>query len=96
VACFMEPFDSEEEVLKLANDSIFGLGASVWTRNIPKGIRYANEICAGAVWVNDHMIVGHDLPWGGFKQSGFGKEDGVIGLEEYTQLKQIGVDLSDI
>jgi betaine-aldehyde dehydrogenase len=95
VGCIMEPFTSEEEVLKLANDSPFGLGASVWTRNVPKGIRYAHEICAGAVWVNDHMIVGSELPWGGFKESGFGKEDGVRGLKEFTQLKQIGVDLSD-
>ncbi|HSW58337.1 MAG TPA: aldehyde dehydrogenase family protein [Dehalococcoidales bacterium] len=96
VACFMEPFTSEADVLKLANDSPFGLGASVWTRNVPKAIRFAHEICAGAVWINDHMIIGHELPWGGFKESGFGKENGVAGLVEYTQLKQIGVDLTDI
>jgi acyl-CoA reductase-like NAD-dependent aldehyde dehydrogenase len=96
VACFMEPFTSEEEVLKLANDSPFGLGASVWTRNVPKGIRFAHQICAGAVWVNDHMVIGNELPWGGFKESGVGKENGVAGLEEFTQLKQVGVDLTDI
>jgi betaine-aldehyde dehydrogenase len=96
VACFMEPFTSDDEVIKLANDSPFGLGASVWTRNVPRGIRYAHEISVGAVWVNDHMIVGAELPRGGVKESGVGKENGVIGLEEFTQLKTIGVDLSDM
>jgi len=96
VACFMEPFEDEEEVIRLANDSPFGLGASVWTRNVPRGIRYAHEICAGAVWVNDHMVIGAELPWGGFKESGFGKENAVVGLEEFTQVKTIGVELTDM
>jgi acyl-CoA reductase-like NAD-dependent aldehyde dehydrogenase len=93
VACFMEPFSSDDEVIKLANDNIYGLSASVWTRNAPRGIRLANQIRAGAVWINDHMIIGAELPWGGYKQSGYGRENGILGLEEFTQVKLISINM---
>jgi acyl-CoA reductase-like NAD-dependent aldehyde dehydrogenase len=93
VACFMEPFSSDDEVIRLANDNIYGLSASVWTRNAPRGIRLANQIRAGAVWINDHMIIGAELPWGGYKQSGYGRENGILGLEEFTQVKLISLDM---
>jgi acyl-CoA reductase-like NAD-dependent aldehyde dehydrogenase len=95
VACFMEPFGSDEEVIKLANDNIYGLSASVWTRNAPRGIRLANQIRAGAVWLNDHMVIGAELPWGGYKQSGYGRENGILGLEEFTQVKLISINMED-
>ena len=93
VACFMEPFDSDEEVIALANDNSYGLSASVWTRNAPRGIMMANQIRAGAVWINDHMVIGAELPWGGYKESGFGRENGVLGLEEFSQVKLISLNL---
>lgn len=95
VACIMDPFDSEDEVVKLANDTPFGLTATVWTRNTAKGIRMANQIDAGNVRINGGSVAfGSDLPWGGFKASGFGKEGSRFGLEEFTRLKLICVDTS--
>lgn len=93
VACIMDPFTSEEEVIRLANDTPFGLTATVWTRNTARGIRIANKIEAGNVRVNGGSVAfGSDLPWGGFKASGFGKEGSRYGLEEFTRLKLICVD----
>lgn len=94
VACIMK-YSDENKVIEMANDNAFGLSASVWTTNATKGIRFANDINAGAVWINDHMIIGNELPWGGFKESGFGKENHILGLEEYTQLKLISLDLTE-
>jgi acyl-CoA reductase-like NAD-dependent aldehyde dehydrogenase len=92
VACFIK-FSSDEEVIGLANDSTYGLSASVWTRNTTKGIRFANGIQAGTVWINGD-ILGPEYPWGGYKQSGFGKENSILGLEEYVQVKAISFDTS--
>ena len=95
VACIMDPFTSDEEVIKLANDTPFGLTATVWTRNTARGIRIANKIDAGNVRINGGSVAfGSDLPWGGFKGSGFGKEGSRYGLEEFTRLKLICVDTS--
>jgi acyl-CoA reductase-like NAD-dependent aldehyde dehydrogenase len=88
VAVFLK-FFSEDEVLKLANDTLYGLAASVWTKNLAKGRMLANEIQAGTVSINKH---GHGLYWGGYKESGFGRTGGVIGQEEYTQIKSISID----
>ncbi len=92
VACITK-FSSEEEVLKLANDNIFGLCAAVYTENITKGIRFANELQAGTVWINEGLAARTDLPWGGYKESGFGKVSGVHGVHEFIQEKVIWVDL---
>ena len=93
VACMMEPFTSEDDVVDLANDNPFGLCASVWTNNTAKGIRIANKIDAGNVRVNGSASsFGSYLPWGGFKASGFGKEGSRFGLEHFTRLKLISVD----
>jgi betaine-aldehyde dehydrogenase len=85
-------YNSEDEVVALANDNTFGLAASVWTENVEKGLRFARAIQAGLVWVNTHSDMG-GLPWGGFKESGLGKENGLYGLKEYTQLKGICLKL---
>jgi acyl-CoA reductase-like NAD-dependent aldehyde dehydrogenase len=82
-------FSSDDEVLEAANDSVFGLCASIWTRDVARGIRFANELQAGTVWVNQHMNLVAETPWGGFKESGLGKEGGVIGAQMYTQLKLV-------
>jgi acyl-CoA reductase-like NAD-dependent aldehyde dehydrogenase len=78
----------------MANDSVYGLCASVWTRDLAKGIKFADEINAGHVWVNEHMLKLLELPWGGVKESGFGKGSSIYGILEYTQLKVVHVDLS--
>jgi acyl-CoA reductase-like NAD-dependent aldehyde dehydrogenase len=84
-------FSSDEQVIEAANDSVFGLCASVWTKDVARGLRFANELQAGTVWVNQHMNLVAETPWGGFKESGLGKEGGVIGAEMYTQLKLVYV-----
>jgi acyl-CoA reductase-like NAD-dependent aldehyde dehydrogenase len=92
VACIMK-FSSEDEVIEAANDSEFGLCASIWTKTTSKAIRFANEIQAGFVWVNDHLLLTSEQPWGGFKQSGFGKDNSVMSLQEYTQVKAVSIQI---
>jgi len=93
VACIMK-FSSNDDVLALANDNLFGLTASVWTRDTAKAIQYANELHAGFVWINEHLVIGEDLAWGGYRESGFGKEGSIHGIYEFTHLKTIYVDLA--
>ncbi|MBN1908085.1 MAG: aldehyde dehydrogenase [Deltaproteobacteria bacterium] len=92
VACIVK-FSSEEEVIRAANDNLFGLCAAVFTKDTAKGIRFANELQAGTVWINEGLTASTDLPWGGYKESGFGKVSGVKGVHEFTQEKLVWVDL---
>jgi acyl-CoA reductase-like NAD-dependent aldehyde dehydrogenase len=92
VACLLK-FSTEDEVIAKANDNTYGLCASVWTRNTARGLKLVNEIQAGFVWINDHLILSIEQPWGGVKQSGFGKENSSLGIEEYTQLKAVSIEL---
>lgn len=85
----MLPFDTEEEAVTMANDSEFGLAAAVWTSNVGRAHRMAEQIEAGQVYVNDYMPVGVEAPFGGYKNSGFGREKGLAALHEYTQLKTV-------
>jgi acyl-CoA reductase-like NAD-dependent aldehyde dehydrogenase len=93
VACILR-FSSAEEVIAKANDSNYGLCASIWTKDTAKGMRMAGEIQAGSVWVNSTPSPAPEVPWGGFKDSGIGKEYSKIGFEDVTQLKVIGVNLA--
>jgi len=93
VACFVR-FSDDEEVVASANDNTYGLCASVWTRDLARGLRIVSRINAGAVGVNSARFVSPETPWGGFKDSGFGKENSTYGLEEYTQLKLLTVEYS--
>lgn len=86
-------FSSEEQVLRFANDSTYGLCASVWTKNLSRALTFVNGLQAGYVWVNDHMALTSEQPWGGFKQSGFGKENSVLSLQEYTQVKAVSIQI---
>jgi betaine-aldehyde dehydrogenase len=87
VAC-VSKFSSEDEVIKLANDNVYGLNASVWTTDIARGMKFAHEIQAGTVSINDHIPGG--AIWGGYKESGIGKAgQDTIALKEYTQIKEI-------
>ncbi len=93
VACIMEPFSTDEEVIELANDNTFGLCASVFSRDRAKIIRFADELQAGTINSNNSNIMGAELPWGGFKESGFGKENSEHSVNDYTQLKVVTLDI---
>jgi len=85
----VERFTSEEEAVKLANDSIYGLAGAVWTQDIAKAERVVAKLRMGTTWINDFHPYFAQAPWGGYKQSGIGRELGKIGLEEYTEVKHI-------
>jgi betaine-aldehyde dehydrogenase len=83
------PFDSEEEAIRLANDTIYGLSGSIWTRNGARAMRVARAVESGALSVNSNTSVRVNTPFGGFKQSGVGRELGPHALEHYTELKNV-------
>jgi acyl-CoA reductase-like NAD-dependent aldehyde dehydrogenase len=88
------PFESVEEGLAEGNNTTYGLAAAVWTRDVAKALKAARAIRAGTVWVNAYNLFDAALPFGGFKESGFGREMGAAGLEHYTEVKSVWVDLS--
>jgi betaine-aldehyde dehydrogenase len=90
----VQRFADEDEALAMANGVRFGLAASVWTLNVQRAFRFANQLNFGNVWVNTHLVVGCDFPIGGFNESGYGKEGGIAGIEEFTRLKQVGIKLA--
>ena len=85
----VEKFRSEEEAIRLANDTTYGLSGAVWTRDQDRAERVASAFRMGTVWINDFNIYFAQAPWGGYKQSGIGRELGKPGLEEYTETKHI-------
>jgi aldehyde dehydrogenase (NAD+) len=89
------PFDTEEEVLEMANNIKFGLVAGVWTKNVSRAHRITNKIEAGFISVNTYRPLHWTLPYGGYKLSGFGRENGLEALNEYTEIKTIVVNLSE-
>lgn len=87
------PYKSITEAIEMANDTIYGLGAAVWSRDLQAAIEVAKRIRSGTVWINDHHLILPHAPFGGYKQSGVGREHGIYGLLEYTQIKHVHVDL---
>lgn len=95
VMCVL-PFDSEEEVVRRANDSEFGLAAGVFTKDIQRAHRVVAQLEAGTCWINNYNITPIEMPFGGAKQSGLGRENSLAALNHYTELKSVYVELGDV
>jgi len=91
--CAIAKFKTEEDVIKMGNDTTYGLAAAVHTKDLNTAIRVSNEIKAGTVWVNCYNMLHHQLPFGGFKESGIGRELGEAALANYTQNKSVAIRL---
>ncbi len=89
------PFKTEAEAIRIANDTPYGLAAGVWTRDVMKGVRVMKEIRAGIQWLNTYHPTYNEAPWGGYKQSGYGRELGLFGIEAYLEVKQININLRE-
>ncbi|SMO38905.1 betaine-aldehyde dehydrogenase [Melghirimyces algeriensis] len=90
----IETFKTEEEAVRLANDSIYGLAGGIWTQDVNRAQRVSRKLRMGTVWINDFHPYFPQAPWGGYKQSGIGRELGKAGLEEYTEQKHIFQNLN--
>jgi betaine-aldehyde dehydrogenase len=86
------PFDGDDEGIRLADDTPYGLAASAWTGSVYRANRATREIKAGCVWINDHIPIISEMPHGGYKASGFGKDMSAYSFEEYTQVKHVMFD----
>jgi betaine-aldehyde dehydrogenase len=89
------PFEDERDAIRLANDTPYGLAAAVWTRDLNRAIRTVKALRVGVVWVNHMQPTYVEAPWGGTKQSGFGRELGPWGLEDYLETKQVHINLNE-
>lgn len=87
-------FETEEEAIRMANDTRFGLAAGVWTLSGQRGHRVAHRLRAGTVWINAYRVVAPNTPFGGFKQSGVGRENGIDAIRAYTETKAVWVELA--
>lgn len=88
-------FEDEDDLIKQANETIYGLSAGIWTRDLVRAHRFAKAVHAGVVWINTYNMIHPASPFGGYKQSGYGRELGKHALDLYTQVKSVWVDLSD-
>ena len=90
------PFSDEAEALRIANDTMYGLGSGIWTSDIGRAIRMARGIKAGTVWVNTYRAISYQMPFGGYKASGIGRENGVEAIRDYTQTKSVWIETEPV
>ncbi|AMX82613.1 aldehyde dehydrogenase [Geobacillus subterraneus] len=89
------PFEDEEEAASIANDTMYGLAAAVWTNDIKRALRLARRVKSGTVWINTYQVLSPTAPFGGYKQSGLGRELGMQALEPYLETKTVICDVND-
>lgn len=87
----LQVFDSEREAIALANNSEYGLAASIWTRDVDRPLRVAREIDAGTIWINDWAVIYDEFEEGGYKQSGLGRMNGVAAMDDFIEYKHITI-----